>query len=149
MSFASDVKTELAKIKIDDCCKKALLSSLLQLAGEVSINSSGAHVTLKTMNNSIARLFISLVKEIYDLPINIIVTKHNLTKNDCFNVVVDDAKAIISDFELFNKDYAHYNKFTKNECCKKAYIRGAFLANGSVNDPKKSYHLEIKCRWSK
>jgi len=146
MSFASDVKTELTKIKNDDCCKKALLSSLLQLAGEVSINSSGAHVTLKTMNNSIARLFISLVKEIYDLPINIIVTKHNLTKNDCFNVVVDDAKAIISDFELFNKDYAHYNKFTKNECCKKAYIRGAFLANGSVNDPKKSYHLEIKCR---
>lgn len=146
MSFASDVKTELAKIKNDDCCKKALLSALLQLAGEVSINSSGAHVTLKTMNNSIARLFISLVKDLYDLPINIIMSKHNLTKNDCFNVVVDDAKSIITDFELFNKDYAHYNKFTKNECCKKSYIRGAFLANGSVNDPKKSYHLEIKCR---
>ncbi len=146
MSFASDVKTELTKIKNDDCCKKALLSALLQLSGEVSLNISGAHVTLKTMNNSIARLFISLIKDLYDLPINIIMSKHNLTKNDVFNVVVDDAKEIVTDLQLLNKDYQHYTKYTKNDCCKKAYIRGAFLANGSVNDPKKSYHLEIKCR---
>ena len=99
MSFASDVKTELAKIKNDDCCKKALLSALLQLAGEVSINSSGAHVTLKTMNNSIARLFISLIKELYDLPVNIIVSKHNLTKNDCFNVILFH--------HIWNRQYAY------------------------------------------
>jgi DNA-binding protein WhiA len=145
MSFASDVKTELAKLKMDDCCKKALLSSLLQTSGEISINSDGAHVTFKTMNNAIARLFISTVKDFYDLPINIIMTKQNLTKNDVFNVVVDNANNIINDFDLFNKDYNHYNKYTKNDCCKKTYIRGAFLANGSINDPKKSYHLEIKC----
>ena len=146
MSFASDVKTELAKLKIDDCCKKASLSALLQLAGEISINSNGAHVTFKTMNNTIARLFISLVKELYNLPVSIIMTKQNLTKNDVFNIVIDDAKNLISDFELFNKDYTHYTKYAKNDCCKKAYIRCAFLANGSINDPNKSYHLEIKCR---
>ena len=146
MSFASDVKTELAKLKIDDCCKKASLSALLQLAGEVSINSSGCHVTLKTMNNTIARFFISLVKELYDLPVNIIMSKQNLTKSDVFNIVIDDAKQIITDFDLFNKDYAHYTKYNKDDCCKKSYIRSAFLANGSINDPKKSYHLEIKCR---
>ena len=146
MSFASDVKTELAKLKIDDCCKKASLSALLQLAGEVSINSSGCHVTLKTMNNTIARFFISLVKELYDLPVNIIMSKQNLTKSDVFNIVIDDAKQIIIDFDLFNKDYAHYTKYNKDDCCKKSYIRSAFLANGSINDPKKSYHLEIKCR---
>lgn len=145
MSFASDVKTELAKLKIDDCCKKALLSALLQTAREISINSDGAHVTFKTMNNTIARLFISIVKDFYDLPINIIMTKQNLTKNDVFNIVIDNANDIIIDFDLFNKDYNHYNKYTKNDCCKKTYIRGAFLANGSINDPKKSYHLEIKC----
>ena len=102
MSFASDVKTELAKLKIDDCCKKASLSALLQLAGEISINSSGCHVTLKTMNNTIARFFISLVKELYDLPVNIIMSKQNLTKSDVFNIVVDDAKQLITDYDLFN-----------------------------------------------
>ena len=45
MSFASNVKTELAKIKLDDCCKKASLGALLQLAGEISINIGGCHVT--------------------------------------------------------------------------------------------------------
>lgn len=146
MSFASDVKTELAKLKIDDCCKKASLGALLQLAGEVSINSEGCHVTFKTMNNTIARFFISLVKEFYNLPVNIIMTKQNLTKSDVFNITIDDAKQIITDYDLFNKDYTHYTKYNKDDCCKKAYIRSSFLANGSINDPNKSYHLEIKCR---
>ena len=30
-------------------------------------------------------------------------------------------------------------------CCKRAYIRGAFLASGSMSDPSKSYHFEIVC----
>ena len=30
-------------------------------------------------------------------------------------------------------------------CCKRAYIRGAFLAGGSISDPNKSYHFEIVC----
>jgi DNA-binding protein WhiA len=31
----------------------------------------------------------------------------------------------------------------QNACCKRAFIRGAFLSSGSMSDPKKSYHLEI------
>ena len=34
----------------------------------------------------------------------------------------------------------------QRSCCKRAYIRGAFLAGGSISDPKKSYHFEIVCR---
>lgn len=34
----------------------------------------------------------------------------------------------------------------KRLCCKRAYIRGAFLSGGSISDPKKSYHFEIVCR---
>lgn len=33
----------------------------------------------------------------------------------------------------------------QSSCCKRAYIRGAFLAAGSVSDPEKSYHFEIVC----
>ena len=31
----------------------------------------------------------------------------------------------------------------KNSCCQRAFLRGAFLASGSMSDPGKSYHLEI------
>ena len=33
----------------------------------------------------------------------------------------------------------------QNPCCRRAYIRGAFLASGSVSDPEKGYHFEIVC----
>ncbi len=35
---------------------------------------------------------------------------------------------------------------TMRSCCRRAYIRGAFLAAGSISDPEKSYHLEIVCQ---
>ena len=34
----------------------------------------------------------------------------------------------------------------QQSCCKRAYIRGAFLAGGSISDPNKAYHFEIVCR---
>ena len=34
---------------------------------------------------------------------------------------------------------------TQQVCCKRAFIRGAFLASGSISDPEKGYHLEIVC----
>lgn len=33
----------------------------------------------------------------------------------------------------------------ERQCCKRAYIRGAFLAVGSLNAPEKHYHLEFIC----
>ena len=145
MSFASTVKVELGKLNIDECCKIAELSAFLQLSSEITFNSEGAHISFKTMNNTIARTFVSIIKEKYDLPINLIVKTQKLTKNDVYVIVIDNAKSIIDDFDLFNKDYSHHMKYIKNDCCKKSYIRGAFLSTGSINDPKKSYHLEIKC----
>lgn len=35
----------------------------------------------------------------------------------------------------------------RNDCCKKAYLRGAFLCAGSVNDPNGAYHFEIVCKY--
>lgn len=31
-------------------------------------------------------------------------------------------------------------------CCRRAFLRGAFLAGGSISDPNKSYHFEIVCK---
>ena len=145
MSFASDVKVELGKLKVDECCKIAELSAFLQLSSEITFNNEGIHISFKTMNNTIARTFVSFIKEKYNLPINLLVKEQKLTKNDVYVIVIDNAKEIVDYFDLFNKDYNHHLKFIKNDCCKKSYIRGAFLSTGSINDPKKSYHLEIKC----
>ena len=40
---------------------------------------------------------------------------------------------------------AVYRLLIQNECCKRAYLRGAFLCAGSMSDPEKFYHFEIVC----
>src|SRR5699024_5772526 len=40
-------------------------------------------------------------------------------------------------------NYGIYPKLIKKDCCRRAYIRGAFLGGGSVSDPEKTYHLEF------
>lgn len=146
MSFASEMKTELARVKQSECCKKAQLSALLQSNSEIVINSEGAHIVFQTMNNAIARCFISLVKEIYGANVNIIMREHTLTKEEVFVVTVEKGIEIIEDQELLNQDYHHQSKYIVNDCCRNAYLRGAFLAMGSINNPHNSYHLEIKCK---
>ena len=37
------------------------------------------------------------------------------------------------------------NVVVQNPCCRRAFLRGAFLASGSISDPEKFYHLEIVC----
>ena len=37
------------------------------------------------------------------------------------------------------------NMVVQNPCCRRAFIRGAFLAAGSISDPEKFYHFEIAC----
>lgn len=40
----------------------------------------------------------------------------------------------------------HSEQLLKRNCCKRAFLRGAFLASGSISDPQKSYHFEIVCQ---
>ena len=40
----------------------------------------------------------------------------------------------------------HREQLLKRSCCKRAFLRGAFLASGSISDPEKSYHFEIVCQ---
>ena len=42
-----------------------------------------------------------------------------------------------------NTDYSINPIIVQNTCCKRAFLRGVFLAAGSISDPKKAYHLEI------
>lgn len=48
--------------------------------------------------------------------------------------------------ELDEKLSAHREELLQRTCCKRAFLRGAFLASGSISDPQKSYHFEIVCQ---
>lgn len=59
--------------------------------------------------------------------------------------VLQATKLINKDGEVFEELSIVKNVIVQQYCCKRAFIRGAFLASGSISDPEKSYHFEIVC----
>lgn len=147
MSFASDTKSELLSIKADKCCLLAELSALLRLSGDIHISSDGLSIEFQTTNLQIARRVIKNVKEAYRIDVDIISKKQmKLKKNDIYIVIIrNNVNSIINELGIMsNAESLLGEPLLVKECCKKSFLRGAFLASGSINSPtSSSYHMEI------
>lgn len=150
MSFASNTKSELLSLKADECCRIAELSALLTLNGSINLSSDGLRIEFQTTNIQIARKVIKSTKDLYKIDVDILSKKQmKLKKKDIYIVIIrNKANEIINELGLMNTGENFMQGIDDTliikDCCKKAYLRGAFLASGSINSPKSSsYHLEI------
>lgn len=146
MSFARTVKDEIVKIRTDAKCQLAELSALLHLNTDIHLTSEGAHLEFHTNNPSIARRFFVLVKNMYDSKIDIISKKSmKLKKKSGYLVLVKThVSKIMDEHSMVDQNAQEYEFLTETDEEKRAYLRGAFLSAGSVNDPiKPTYHLEL------
>lgn len=148
MSFASEVKKELLNISsLDECCKKAVLYGLLQGNSEIIITSSGLKVVVKSTILNVLKIMIPLLKELYNVNIGMSYKDEvSLRKRRFYYLeIIDHADDIISDFKLMPFTHlSRSDKIIENACCKSAFLRGLFIAKGSINDPRKNcYHFEI------
>ncbi|WP_188206670.1 DNA-binding protein WhiA [Alkalibacillus aidingensis] len=150
MSFASETKKELTSIETDDCCKKAELTALVRMNGSLSFSNHQYMLDVQTENAAIARRMYTLIKHLYEIPVELLVRKKmRLKKNNIYIVRMHEGvKNMLTDLGIleepltFHRDISE--KYLAKDCCKKSYLRGAFLAGGSVNNPEtSSYHLEI------
>lgn len=151
MSFASDVKNEIASSNNKPCCDKALLASLIKINGTLSLSSGRLSLVIRTENSNIAKLVFKLVKQIYDVRCEFAVTrKMKLKKNIVYLVRIHEkAREIMEDLHIMSEkgfEDKGPKDLVKKECCAKSYLKGSFLACGSVNSPiTPNYHLEISC----
>ncbi len=150
MSFASETKKELTNIEVKECCAKAELSALIRMNGSLSFSNQTLVVNIQTENAAIARRIYTLIKKNYDTPVELLVRKKmRLKKNNVYIVrIKEDTKFILEDLKITEQGFNFIHNIspdlTKKKCCKRSYLRGAFLAGGSVNNPEtSSYHLEI------
>jgi DNA-binding protein WhiA len=161
LSFSSSIKNELCRLEISgNCCLLSELAAALRVCGLVKFtNNQQVNIKLVTENAAFARrVFIYLKKTFKAYPKVMIKKGKKLKKHASYNVVVTDSEkasfildavGISYNFESGRKqlDYSFdIENILKNICCKKAYLRGAFLSGGSISDPEKAYHLEIVCR---
>lgn len=144
MSFAKEIKDEVSKIKSDNCCVEKEFEAMLHMSSGIGFGPGGNTVELSTTNPTIAKRFVELLKKLYTFPIELIAVQNQvLKKNTTYVVKISKADELIKRYNLLS--FEGYDEIS-NECCKNAYLRGAFLVMGSINDPTNSYHLEIKCR---
>ena len=149
MSFASETKKELVQIQSDDCCAKAELSALIRMNGVISLSIKGLVLDFATENAAIARRTLQLIKQLFDTEVDLLSRKKmQLKKNNVYIIrIKKNARDIATELGIMS-DTGFVLGIAKNlieyDCCKRAYMRGAFLAGGSVNNPEtSSYHFEI------
>ena len=139
MSFTSTIKNELVSIELSKLEQLSELSGFLRNSIE-----SDKKLNITTENASIARLIFNRLKNNYDALIRVSVKKgYNYNKNYIYNLeVYKNDYIIINDLSLDTNIPDIY--LIDDEDSKRAYLRGVFLACGSINDPKKSrYHMEF------
>jgi len=152
MSFSNDVRNELARIIPEKtCCQKAELSALLMLRANVGQDQNGERCLITTVENATpARKIYRLLKETYGLSSTVRVQEKRRFKKSRLYVVEtpldkSNGDGWLQDLELTSKSLkgqVNWPLISKN-CCKRAYLRGIFIARGFINRPEGNYHLEI------
>lgn len=156
MSFSSKTKNELSRLPIEDrCCAVAELAAIVRMSGTIQIRGM-KKVNLKfvTENAAIARRIFTLLRILYKADVEVMVRRNKqLKKNNNYLIVVNNIKItkqilenagfLIKEDSSYTINYKIPETLIQNRCCRRAYIRGAFLGGGSISNPEKTYHLEF------
>lgn len=149
MSYASDVKKELTGLEVHEGNGKAELSALIRMNGALGLSQHQFILNVQTENAATARRIYSLLHQFFKVEAEVIIRRQmKLKKNNVYLVrlkhqvqdILDELQ-IMKGFEI-NEAVPH--SLIQRDSERRSYLRGAFLAAGSVNNPEKSrYHLEI------
>ena len=162
MSFSIKVKNELANhISNATHCRIAELAALISMCGSVIIDENNNYkIRVKTETQPTAEKIKKLLWKTFKVDVDISTRENAYSKvGRTYTLLVGDhqqALKILQATKLINENNEIGENFsiTNNivimkDCCKRAFIRGALKAGGSISDPNKSYHFEIKCNSEK
>lgn len=157
MSFSGEIKEELGgQISTARHCQIAEISALISMCGSVMIDSNNRYaIKIHTENLIVARKCFTLLEKTFNIRTEISIRKNLIRQSVSYWIIVkkhEEAIKVLQATKLINKDGEVFeelsivkNVIVQQYCCKRAFIRGAFLASGSISDPEKSYHFEIVC----
>ncbi len=154
MSFSSDVKDEISlQLPSARHCRLAELSAILSYEGHIIRSGTSKYLKLQTENLVVARKYFTLIRKTFNINNDIsIKTNISQNKNSIYTLIIKDVNVVenILQATKLSADDLDSSRLglpdhliVQNACCKRAFIRGAFLSSGSMSDPQKAYHLEI------
>lgn len=145
MSFSTQVKEELLKqISPARHCRVAEIAAIISICGKYGYSEkNGGYINISTENLTVASKYFILIEKTFKIKAEVMVRRsHNSTYYQVAVIDNEMVKNILQAVKLDENKLVN-GLVVQNTCCKRAFIRGAFMAAGSVTDPVKSYHLEI------
>jgi len=143
MSFSSNAKAELCQAKIEKkCCAVAESYGVLLYCNTFSPRE----IRIITASEDFALRLPKLFKKAFNLGFDVLPPETARGKR---SFLINDPEKIKLIFETFgleaDEHLSHHLNFgvIEEDCCRTSFVRGAFLAGGSVTDPEKRYHLEL------
>jgi len=154
VSFSTLVKDELCRIELHDtCCMKAEILGVILTGNLFSYEKNFRNLKMVTENAAFARRVYSTIRKVYGISPEVSIRRSSkLKKHISYSIILASMQIInkmLYDFEIsaFNEDgFVPTNTTLKKVCCRKSFLRAAFLSGGSISDPEKTYHLEISTR---
>lgn len=157
MSFSGEVKEELSRqFHKSRHCQIAEIAAILSFVGRLEEVQGQKILHVYTENLSLARKYFVLMRKTFHTNVRIAVRQNvYLHKSRIFVislVVPDEIRKALLAVKWENEKGEDIRGggvvnrlLVQNTCCRRAFIRGAFLSAGSMSDPEKSYHLEFVC----
>lgn len=152
LTFSGEVKEELSKqLAEKKHCWIAEIAAIISMCGKVVIDSREHYsIKVRTENVSVARKYFTLIRKTFNIDTETLISTNKSKDHITCTVIVkkhEDAVRVLQETKLLGKDGEIAEEFSviRRPCCKRAYLRGAFLAAGSISNPEKSYHIEIVC----
>lgn len=156
MSFSMKTKNELSRvISQKKCCQLAELAAIIRMSGTIQLAGfQKVNVKIETENAAIARKVFTLFKKSFGIYTELRVRKNKLLKKNNHYIIMISSEAGANDIlksvgilrmdnGQFSIDHRIPKELVMDKCCKRSYLRGAFLGAGSVSDPEKTYHMEF------
>ena len=146
MSFSQEVKEELSRhIPGARHCQLAELAALVSFLCKLTTKGKETALILETESPLIARKYFTLLNK----TLSIYKDKKVITDQQALELLTalkmwreNERGETVCRLDVVD------GILLQQTCCKRAFIRGAFLAAGSISDPRKAYHMEIVCRTS-
>lgn len=158
MSFSMDTKNELAHIMPKKkCCMLAEIAGFIRMCGSIRLAGGGKfRIVTTTENPAVARHYKKLIKDYFGIDAALEVGQGNtLKKGRAYLLTIgpeDLSEQILRETGILmvkeGMNYISdgiYDGLTRTKCCRKACLRGIFLASGTITDPEKGYHIEFSC----
>lgn len=159
MSFSGEVKEELSRrVPPARHCCLAELAAIVGMSGTVSVSeNSRFRLRICTENPAVVRKCFTLLEKAFNISRDVSVRIHKKSgkSNRIYTVAVrshEETLQVLRALKLLDRDGEVAEQVSpanqllvQRSCCRRAFIRGAFLSAGSISDPRKSYHFEIAC----